>query len=248
VVKERNGVMGIFMMGNFLLWSLLAGICTTLGAVILFFRKQWSNSNLSFFLGLASGVMAAVVVFDMLPSALINHGVKSAIIGIALGSLFMVFVNGLQSDGIHSTRTLVGLGYMIMLGIALHDLPEGMAIAFGGEMKARTGMVIALGIGIHNIPEGMAIAAPLLMSGMKKRVVLLQTMLLSMITPIGTILGSYLLNLFPGMLPLMLGLASGVMLYLVIFQLWPQAGYKDKNSRWWGFVLGVLVILIATYL
>lgn len=238
----------IFMMGNTLLWSLLAGICTTLGAVILFFRKKWSNRNLSFFLGLASGVMAAVVLFDMLPSALIDGGAKSATIGIVLGSLLMILVNSVQSEGINSTRTLVGLGYMIMLGIALHDLPEGMAIAFGGEMKSRTGMVIALGIGIHNFPEGMAIAAPLLMSGMKKRVILLQTLLLAMITPIGTILGRYLLDLMPGMLPLMLGVASGVMLYLVIFQLWPQAGYKDKISRWWGFVLGLLVILTATYI
>jgi len=236
------------MMGNSLLWSLLAGICTTLGAAVLFLRKNWSNSNLSFFLGLASGVMSAVVAFDMLPSALINHGAKSAMIGIILGLLFMVLVNSLQSEGINSTRTLVGLGYMIMLGIALHDLPEGMAIAFGEGMKARTGMVIAFGIGIHNIPEGMAIAAPLLMSGMKKRFVLLQTLLLSLITPLGTILGRYLLYHLPGMLPLMLGLASGVMLYLVIFQLWPQAGYKDKFSRWWGFALGLLVILTATFI
>jgi ZIP family zinc transporter len=46
----------------------------------------------------------------------------------------------------------------------------------------------------------------------------------------------------------MLGLASGVMLYLVVCQLWPQAGYKDKNSRWWGFTLGLVVILLATYM
>jgi ZIP family zinc transporter len=86
---------------------------------------------------------------------------------------------------------------MIMLGIALHDLPEGMAVALGEHMKNRTGMVIALGIGIHNMPEGMAIAAPLLMSGMKKSMVLLQTLLISLITPLGTLLGSFLLHLAP---------------------------------------------------
>jgi ZIP family zinc transporter len=240
--------MVVFMMDHLFLWSLLAGMCTTLGAVILFLRKQWSNSNLAFFLGLASGVMVAVVVFDMLPSALLNAGVAKTMIGILLGLLFMLLANSLLFEGINSTQTLVGLGYMIMLGIALHDLPEGMAIAFGGEMKAQTGMVIALGIGIHNIPEGMAVAAPLLMSGMKKKSVLVQTLLLSLITPIGTLIGRYLLNLLPDLLPLMLGLASGVMLYLVVCQLWPQAGYKDKNSRWWGFTLGLVVILLATYM
>lgn len=235
------------MMNNALLLSFLAGICTTFGAAALFLQKKWSSANLGFFLGLAGGVMVAVVVFDMLPSAIIS-GSSRAVCGVMGGLLFMFIADNLQKKLINSTQTLAALGYMIMLGIALHDLPEGMAIAFGEEMKNRTGMVIALGIGIHNFPEGMAIAAPLLMSGIKKSTVLLQILLLSMITPLGTILGRYLLILIPGILPFMLGLASGVMVYLVVFQLLPQAGYKDKKSRRRGFIIGILVILLATYM
>ncbi len=236
------------ILDNSLLWSLVAGACTALGALLLFFRKKWSNRSLAFFLGLASGVMVAVVVFDMLPSALVFGSVMKAIIGILLGVLVMALVNSALFEAINSAQTLVSLGYMIMVGIALHDLPEGMAIAFGGEMKARTGMVIAMGIGIHNIPEGMAIAAPLLMSGMKKGRVLLQTIALGFITPLGTILGRYMVKVLPDLLPLMLGLASGVMVYLVCIQLWPQAGHKDKVSRWWGFGLGTMVILVASFI
>ncbi len=151
-------------MDHAFIWSLVAGACTALGAVILFLKKRWSNKSLSFFLGLASGVMLAVVAFDMLPSALILASFMKVIIGIALGLLIMIIVNSAVFDGINSSETMLGLGYMIMLGIALHDLPEGMAIAFGEEMKAKTGMIIAMGIGIHNIPEGMAIAAPLIMA------------------------------------------------------------------------------------
>lgn len=234
-------------MSNALLLSFLAGICTTIGAAALFLNKKWSSANLGFYLGLAAGVMTAVVVFDMLPSALVS-GSSRAMCGIVAGLLFMALAGSLQNNAINSAQSLAALGYMIMLGIALHDLPEGMAIAFGEEMKSRTGMVIALGIGIHNFPEGMAIAAPLLMSGIKKSTVLLQTLLLALITPLGTILGCCLLGLIPGILPFMLGLASGVMLYLVIFQLWPQAGYKDKKSRRRGFILGMLIILLATYM
>ena len=230
------------------IWSLVAGACTALGAVILFLKKRWSNKSLAFFLGLAAGVMLAVVVFDMLPSALILASFRNVIIGIGLGLLIMIIVNSAVFEGINSAETMLSLGYMIMLGIALHDLPEGMAIAFGEEMKSRTGMVIAMGIGIHNIPEGMAIAAPLIMGGVKKWAILLQTLLIGFITPLGTILGKYLVVIMPDLLPLMLGLASGVMLYLVLFQLWPQAGNKDKHSRWWGLGMGTLVILVATFM
>lgn len=235
-------------MDHALIWSLVAGAGTALGAGILFLKKRWSNKSLSFFLGLASGVMLAVVTFDMLPSALLYADFMKVIIGIGLGLLIMMIVNSAVFEGINSAETMLGLGYMIMLGIALHDLPEGMAIAFGEEMKAKTGMIIALGIGIHNIPEGMAIAAPLIMSGVKKWVILMQTVLIGFITPLGTILGKYLAAILPDLLPLMLGLASGVMLYLVLFQLWPQAGNKNKRSRWWGLGMGTIVILTATFI
>lgn len=230
------------------IWSLIAGACTALGAVLLFLKKRWSNRSLAFFLGLASGVMVAVVSFDMLPSALLYAEYMKTFFGIALGILIMVLLNSVVFDGINSAQSMLGLGYLIMLGIALHDLPEGMAIAFGEEMKARTGMVIAMGIGIHNIPEGMAMAAPLIMGGMKKGSILLKISLIGLITPLGTILGQYLVAIMPDLLPMMLGLASGVMLYLVIFQLWPQAGSKHKQVRWWGLGLGMVIILLATFI
>lgn len=235
------------MINSSIYWSVLAGGCTVLGAVLLFIRKRWGNRSLAFFLGLASGVMVAVVIFDMLPSALLFSGCLKAGVGFLLGLLMLALVNFTLFNKINSNPTLTSLGYLIMLGIALHDLPEGMAIAFGEEMKARTGMVIALGIGIHNIPEGMAMAAPLLMSGVKKSHVLLKIFLVGLITPLGTILGRYLVSILPELLPLMLGLASGVMIYLVLFQLWPRAGARHKRSRWWGFWLGLLVILWASF-
>ena len=48
----------------------MAGACTALGAILLFIKRHWSAASLAVFLGLASGVMIAVVLFDMLPSAL----------------------------------------------------------------------------------------------------------------------------------------------------------------------------------
>jgi len=240
--------MGEARLNQLLFWSIMAGACTSLGAILLFIKRRWSNSSLAVFLGLASGVMIAVVIFDMLPSALAYAGFGAAIKGVASGLLVLYIFDRYAFQRISKGETLIGLGYLIMLGIAMHDLPEGMAIALGHEMKARTGMVIALGIGIHNIPEGMAIAAPLLMGGMRRLRILVQTVLIGLITPIGTIIGLGIANILPFLLPLMLGFASGIMLYLVFFQLWPQASLQDRTTRWYGFWLGMLIIFIATYI
>ena len=228
--------------------SIAAGACTALGAVLLFAKRRWDNSSLAVFLGLASGVMVAVVLFDMLPSALLFGGWLKALVGMVLGMLVLAICDRQVFNRSAAHNSLVALGYMIMLGIAMHDLPEGMAIALGSEMKARTGMVIALGIGIHNIPEGMAIAAPLLMAGIKQLRILGQILLVGLITPLGTVIGLLAVAFLPNLLPLLLGLASGIMIYLVLFQLWPQARMKDLRSRWWGFWLGMIIILIATFI
>lgn len=240
--------MGEAGLDQVLLWSMLAGICTAIGAIMLFIKRRWSSASLAVFLGLASGVMVAVVVFDMLPSALAYAGFGSTIKGVAGGFLILYLFDRFAFEKLSQGDTLIGLGYLIMLGIAMHDLPEGMAIALGHEMKDRTGMVIALGIGVHNIPEGMAIAAPLIMGGVRRFRILIQTALIGLITPLGTILGREVVLKLSFMLPLMLGLASGIMLYLVLFQLWPQASVQNRHTRWYGFFLGMLIIFTATFI
>ena len=236
-------------MAYLLLISLLAGLCTAAGAVLLFVKRKWSNRSLAVFLGLAAGVMTAVVVFDLLPSAFLYYRSLNVITGIALGGAVLFLADKILLQRFSSQeQSLITLGYLIMLGIALHDLPEGMAIALGSEMKARTGAVIALGIAIHNIPEGMAIAAPLIMGGMKKSKVLLKIMVVALVTPAGTLLGLGAVRSLPEILPFLLGVAAGIMIYLVLFQLWPQAGLKGPRSRWLGFAAGIIIIIAATYL
>lgn len=231
---------------NIMLISVSAGLCTTVGALLLSVKRNWSNRSLAVFLGLASGVMAAVVVLDMMPAALLTCQ-KAAWLGVLLGIAVIWICDCRLKKRMKAPETLLGLGYLVMLGIALHDLPEGMAIAMGGELQARTGMVIALAIAIHNIPEGMAIAAPLIMGGQRRLRVLLQTAAVGLITPLGAAIGKLGIAVVPALLPWLLGFASGIMLYLAAFQLWPQAARKGPRARWLGFCLGIVVIAAATF-
>ncbi len=235
------------MLDSLMVISVAAGFCTTVGAAVLFMKRDWSNRSLSVFLGLASGVMVAVVVLDMLPSALLSN-YRSALWGTVLGGAVIWFCDAWLGQRMKGPETLLGLGYLIMLGIAMHDLPEGMAIAMGGELKVRTGMVIALAIAVHNVPEGMAIAAPLLMGGQRRLRILMETAAIGLITPLGTGIGKLSLAVVPQLLPWLLGFASGIMLYLVIFQLWPQAATKGPRSRWSGFIAGLVIIALATFI
>ncbi len=54
-----------------ILIGLAAGACTFAGAAMLILKRNWEHRELAFFLGLASGVMISVVLFDLLPSVLV---------------------------------------------------------------------------------------------------------------------------------------------------------------------------------
>ena len=71
------------------LMSILAGGCTLLGSMALFAKRKWSNSSLGLFLGLAAGVMIAVVCMDMLPSALLVNAIEAGL-GFVVGLLFYI--------------------------------------------------------------------------------------------------------------------------------------------------------------
>jgi ZIP family zinc transporter len=92
------------------------------------------NRTLSLLLGFASGIMGAVVIVDLLPSSLGYGRPVICLLGFVSGFLLVTGMDyGLSRllPGSKSHQLYRRMGYLIVLGIALHDLPEGIAIAAG---------------------------------------------------------------------------------------------------------------------
>jgi len=233
--------------------SLIAGLATTLGALsVLVFGKP-SERIFSLFLGTAGGIMMAIVILDLLPSAISQGSIVMVILGVSLGLLIMLALDCVLSE-IYSfsekdnnrAKQLLKMGYLIAIGISLHDLPEGMAIAVGYSATEKLGALIALAIGLHNIPEGMAIAAPLKMGGMRSRKILFLTILISIFTPLGSFLGYLLVNISRHFISLLLALAAGAMTYIVSNELIPESTKHHPNFARLGIVIGFIFIIILT--
>ncbi|SFR04369.1 ZIP family metal transporter [Desulfoscipio geothermicus] len=206
--------------------ALIAGLGTCLGAAVVVLFGRMKDHALSLLLGFASGVMGAVVIVDLLPSSLYYSGPAICLSGFVGGFLLVTALDyslNTLLPGRHSSQAYRRMGYLIALGIALHDLPEGIAIAAGYSASTALGPVLALAIGLHNIPEGMATAAPLRAGGMGGGRVLAISALVSLITPLGTLLGLYILRVSPATNALLLALAAGTMLYIVVEKLVPAA-------------------------
>ncbi|NPV89362.1 MAG: ZIP family metal transporter [Firmicutes bacterium] len=227
-------------------YGLLAGLATTLGSLLFIVFGPPGRRSIGFALGLASGVMLAVVVIDLVPTSLEHGGWTSCLLGMIIGCLLIKMADARldkTENTVDSRAVFKKLGILTALGIALHDLPEGMAIALGYSATERLGPIIALAIGIHNIPEGIAITAPLRAAGVSMAKILFLNLVVALVTPAGTGAGLLLANQVPGCLSMMLGLASGTMTYLVASALAPAAFRTSTGPGLTGALAGTLLIV-----
>lgn len=235
-----------------LISSALAGLTTALGAGFVLLLGKPSNRVLSLLMGLAAGIMLAIATLELLPEALELGGTVNALIGFLLGVAMMNlldhliphlhFKNGNCEKG---NPEMLKVGYLIFLGIAVHNIAEGLAIGAGAVASPKLGLAIAIAIGIHNIPEGMATAVPMSLGGMSGICLVLLAGAAGLVTVVGAFLGNIAFQSSVGMIAAALGFAAGAMFYIVGDELIP---HSRNYSHYWanfglvgGFMIGVLV-------
>lgn len=234
-------------MEEVLIISLLAGLATAIGAGLVLILGKPSTKMLSFMLGFAAGVMLAVATLELLPEAIEVGGVVLAIIGFVLGVGFLYLLDlyiphlHLNCSGSQQQQELLRVGYLIFLGIAVHNLAEGLAIGAGLFASHSLGLAIAIAIALHNIPEGMATAVPLCLGGLSKLKLMGLMVIAGLMTAVGAVLGNIVFHQAAGLVGVALGLAAGAMFYIVGDELIPQARCYHHHHANLGLVAGFLL-------
>ena len=142
-------------------------------------------------------------------------------------------------------------GVMMAIGVAIHNIPEGMSIgalyAEGGGRISGSLTVLLISIVMHNIPEGMAIALPLFTSGMSKPRAALCAAATGIPTVLGALAGTSIGNMGALRTALSLSFAAGTLLYVVFGEVLPQSinlycSRKTAFSAITGLIIGMLII------
>ncbi|HHV38911.1 MAG TPA: ZIP family metal transporter [Tepidimicrobium sp.] len=235
-----------------LIAGLLIGVVGTgLGGVAIVLLGRPGEKFLSGALGFAGGIMLTVIFVSLIPEAIEIAGFLPAFIGIIAGILLILgmdtlipqeYFSGTGSFNSHLIKTGVILG----AGIALHNIPEGLAIGISYVANKNLGYTIALIMLIQNIPEGMAIAAPLYIGGTSKFKVIGITALAGVPMGIGVLIAYLFGNISPSIISIGLGFAAGAMLFIVFDEMIPSAndmfnGRPPAIGAIMGALLGVFI-------
>lgn len=227
---------------------------TTIGGIIGIKFKNPTKKFLSFILAFASGLMMAIVCFDLLPEAFNLSTLPTVFLAILLGIIAMIFCDLLVDKKFNSSikikkNSLLKTGIIVSIGLALHNFPEGLAIGSGFNASIKLGISLAIAICLHDIPEGISMAVPMKNGGMKISKVIFYVLLSGITTGIGALFGAIIGGISQGVIAMCLAFAAGAMIYIVSGELIPESnslyhGRMTAVGNMAGLIIGIFAMSI----
>lgn len=211
---------------------------TAVGALLAVGLRSISTRTQDSMLGFAAGMMLAASSFSLILPGLaagreiFGDGPAAAltvVVGLGLGALLML---GLDRFTPHEHESTGPCGpdcerlnrvWLFVLAIALHNIPEGMAIGVSfanGDMSV--GVPLTTAISIQDIPEGLAVALALRTTGLSALASALVAAGSGLMEPLGALVGLGMSSGFAIAYPVSMGLAAGAMIFVVSHEVIPE--------------------------
>ena len=130
-----------------------------------------------------------------------------------------------QAQGANALQMLMIVGVM-----TAHSFAEGIGVGVSYGDGSAFGVFISAAIAVHNIPEGLAISLILIPRGTTVMKSALWSMFSSLPQPLMAVPAFLFVLAFRPFLPVGLGLAAGAMLWMVYSELLPEA-LEDLPAR-----------------
>lgn len=225
---------------------------------VLFFARKKLPKHPTALVGFAAGVMLTTAIMDLLPEVIeLNHDQNQefSALPIFLGVIIFFFLERFvlwfhHHDDTHQAKPSA---YMILIGDAIHNFIDGIAIAAAFMTDINLGIVTTIAIAAHEIPQELADFAVLLHSGLSKKKALLFNFLSGLTALIGSVLAIFLLSYLENILPILLGFTTGMFLYIALSDLIPELHQSfSRTSRWLQSVpfivgAGITILLIQLF-
>ena len=272
-----------FVNQNPIFQALLAGIftwlVTAIGSGLVFFFNSSNRKLLDISLGFTGGVMIAASFWSLLAPSIEYVEMQKEMgltkmqswlaptIGFFFGALFLFALDKIiphlhmfdKKNHAEGFNTKWQKTILLVLAIAMHNIPEGLAVgvAFGAIVSPEilnnlngdiftlgSAVALAVGIGIQNFPEGFAVSMPLRRQGMSKFKSWQWGQLSAIVEPIFAVIGAAIVMQVLPILPYALAFAAGAMIFIVVEEVIPESqkgGNTDLATM--GLIAGFIVMM-----
>lgn len=249
---------------NALMGGSVAALATALGTLPVLFSQGLSQRVQDTMSGFGAGVMLAACAFSLIIPGLAAVGdiglfgggawAAGGVIGTSIllgGALLLIvdrlvphehFIKGREGHEAKALRR----AWLFVFAIALHNLPEGLAIGVGyaGNDGVRAD-ALATGIAIQDVPEGLVVAIALLGAGYKRWFSVLIGMASGLVEPLGAVAGAVIVSYSAMLLPWGLGFAAGAMLFVISHEIIPESHRKGHEAfATGGLMVGFVVMML----
>lgn len=258
--------------------TLIVGLTMGLGSILSFFISSSHKKLLSLALSFSAGIMIYVSFMEILPEGmhLIEGYIGEGSSWVALIWFFTgMFITAVIERFVHvfagefhshdhshghehthhehdhdeaNDNHLTKLGLMSAIAIAVHNIPEGLALFTSGLKDITLAYPIAAAVIIHNIPLSIAISVPLHYATGSKKKAFLYTLAVGLCQPIGAILGYVLLSNFLNDLVfgILFSVVAGIMIFVSLDELLPAAQRgEDHHISVYGAIAGMIVMALS---
>lgn len=226
--------------------TLIAGLSTLLGSIIIFLKKK--DEIIYYSLSFSSGIMIGIVLFDLIPTSylLINkeYSFINTIIKIIIYIFIGILINVIIKKIINTNNSLYRVGILSMIVLILHNIPEGIITFITSNINIKLGIIMSLAIILHNIPEGILISIPIYYVTNSKTKAILYTFISGISEFIGALISCLFIkevNIYK--LGCIYSLISGLMIYISIYEI-PNELKKYKIKSRVGYVFGLIIMIL----
>jgi len=213
-------------------------------------------------MGLAAGVMISAAFLDLMPEATEHfsavygehHAEFMTLLFMAIGAVIFLIADKLiphncGSDAHHHhhdcSHDVKWIGVITMVAIALHNLPEGIALYFAGYEDITLGIVLCVAVILHNIPGGITIAMPIYYSSGSKLKAFLYTLVPSLVQPLAAVLACVALKqvINDFWMGVIFALVAGLLLVVSLVELYPTSlQYHHRRAGTAALFVGIIIM------
>ncbi|MBI2493588.1 MAG: ZIP family metal transporter [Candidatus Rokubacteria bacterium] len=234
---------------TYLAFAAAAAAADLAGAVLLTTAHRRGLAPLRYCVAAGAGFMLAAAFVRMLPEATqVPHAFLFVLIGYFGVHLFehTVAPHFHFGEEVHPEALVdPAAGYLALLGLGVHTLFDGVAIAAGFMVSPALGALLSIAVFLHKVPEGFTIASVMLAGGHSHAMAIGAGAVLGVLTIAGALATSLVAEHHVGYA---LALSAGVTIYVAASDLIPEVNREGGPALGFTVFAGLVLFALADWL